>query len=141
MTFHIVRMNEKIDKIALNYQLDVDEIKAVNSYIKDWNHLIPGTKLRLPEISNMLNEEIDNYEPFIEEYYPKLSINCNNIIDEKMNSNEYINNPIEQITKNEINGKKVNQTLVLPNNNLNYIGLYTILNCQHNYYLGFHLYG
>ena len=75
MTFHIVRMNEKIDKIALNYQLDVDEIKAVNSYIKDWNHLIPGTKLRLPEISNMLNEEIDNYEPFIEEYYPKLSIN------------------------------------------------------------------
>ena len=30
MTFHIVRMNEKIEKIALNYQLDVDEIKSVN---------------------------------------------------------------------------------------------------------------
>ena len=56
MTFHIVRMNEKIEKIALNYQLDIDEIKSNNKYIKDWNHLIPGTKLRLPEISNVLNE-------------------------------------------------------------------------------------
>ena len=75
MTFHIVRMDEKIERIALNYQLDIDEIKAHNKYIKDWDHLIPGTKLRLPEISIALNEELDNYEPFIEEYYPKLSKN------------------------------------------------------------------
>ena len=41
MTFHIVRMDEKLEKIALNYQLDIEEIKANNKYIKDWNHLIP----------------------------------------------------------------------------------------------------
>ena len=82
MTFHIVRMDEKIEKIALSYQLDIDEIKANNKYIKDWNHLIPGTKLRLPEISNVLNDELDNYEPFIEEYYPKLSSNYDQNIKE-----------------------------------------------------------
>ena len=44
-------MDEKIEKIALNYQLEVEEIKNVNKYIRDWDHLIPGTKLKLPEIS------------------------------------------------------------------------------------------
>ena len=36
MTFHIVRMDEKIEKIALNYQLEVEEIKNVNKYIRDF---------------------------------------------------------------------------------------------------------
>ena len=50
----------------------VDEIKKINTHIRDWNNLLPGTKLRLPEISDMLNDEIDNVEPFIEEYYPRI---------------------------------------------------------------------
>lgn len=112
MTFHIVRMDEKIEKIALSYQLDIDEIKANNKYIKDWNHLIPGTKLRLPEISNVLNDELDNYEPFIEEYYPKLSSNYNPNIKEIVNDA-----PVQEaiVTSNET--KPFKQTLVLPKNN------------------------
>ena len=111
MTFHIVRMDEKIEKIALNYQLDIEEIKEYNKYIKDWNHLIPGTKLRLPEISNVLNEELDNYEPFIEEYYPKLSNNYSNY--------SSVDNDVEMVstvaenndTKQDKNVKQVEQTL------------------------------
>lgn len=117
MTFHIVRMNEKIEKIALNYQLDIDEIKSNNKYIKDWNHLIPGTKLRLPEISNVLNEELDNYEPFIEEYYPKLSNNYNMV---EENENIIMVDSIKTepvISNNNTNTKQVSQSLVLPQNN------------------------
>lgn len=126
MTFHIVRMDEKIERIALNYQLDIDEIKAHNKYIKDWDHLIPGTKLRLPEISIALNEELDNYEPFIEEYYPKLSNNYENFNDVNVDMVS-INNVIK--SNNQKNNKVVNQSLVLPKNNTYYP--------YSNYYFGY----
>lgn len=128
MTFHIVRMDEKIEKIALNYQLDIEEIKSYNKYIKDWNHLIPGTKLRLPEISNTLNEELDNYEPFIEEYYPKLSNNYSNY-SESSDNVEMVNNEINEKNENsDKTVKKVEQTLVLPKSNSYYP--------YQNYYFG-----
>ena len=126
MTFHIVRMDEKIERIALNYQLDIDEIKAHNKYIKDWDHLIPGTKLRLPEISIALNEELDNYEPFIEEYYPKLSNNYENFNDVNVDMVS-INNVIK--SNNQKNNKVINQSLVLPKNNTYYP--------YSNYYFGY----
>lgn len=129
MTFHIVRMDEKIEKIALNYQLDIEEIKSHNKYIKDWNHLIPGTKLRLPEISNTLNEELDNYEPFIEEYYPKLSNNYSNY-DEQSDNVEMVNEVINEsniMEKKDV--KQVEQTLVLPKSNTYYP--------YQNYYFGY----
>lgn len=126
MTFHIVRMDEKIEKIALNYQLDVEEIKAYNKYIKDWNHLIPGTKLRLPEISNALNEELDNYEPFIEEYYPKLSNNYNNIDESDV---QMVNKNSKTLSKLPSNKEPIEQTLVLPKNNQQY--------AYYNYYYGY----
>ena len=126
MTFHIVRMDEKIERIALNYQLDIDEIKAHNKYIKDWDHLIPGTKLKLPEISIALNEELDNYEPFIEEYYPKLSNNYENLNDVNVDMVS-INNVIKN--NNQKNNKVINQSLVLPKNNTYYP--------YSNYYFGY----
>jgi hypothetical protein len=119
-------MDEKIERIALNYQLDIDEIKAHNKYIKDWDHLIPGTKLRLPEISIALNEELDNYEPFIEEYYPKLSNNYENFNDVNVDMVS-INNEIKN--NNQKNNKVINQSLVLPKNNTYYP--------YSNYYFGY----
>lgn len=74
MNIHIVRVNEKIEKIALLYNLTVDEIIDCNHHIKDWEHLIPGTKLKLPEIPEIVRTELDNTEPFIEEYYPKIDV-------------------------------------------------------------------
>ena len=93
MNSHIVRVNEKLDKIARIYNLNIDEIKKINTHIRDWDNLIPGTKLRLPEISEILNNEIDNVEPFIEEYYPRI----NNVLYE--NKDEHIN--INEIQKND----------------------------------------
>ncbi len=34
--------------------------------------MIPGTKIRVPAISEQLSDELDEVEPFIEDYYPKL---------------------------------------------------------------------
>ena len=74
MNTHIVRVNEKIEKIASLYHLNIEEIIKMNKHIQDWDHLIPGTKIRLPEISEMVQIELDNTEPFIEEYYPKIDV-------------------------------------------------------------------
>lgn len=73
INYHIVRTNETINKIALIYQLELSEIKSLNEHISDWEHLVPGTKLRLPTISETLQDEIDDIEPFIEEYYPRIN--------------------------------------------------------------------
>lgn len=72
MNYHIVRVNEKIEKIASIYSLNISEIIDINHHIKDWSSLVPGTKLRLPEIPEIVEEELNNTEPFIEEYYPKI---------------------------------------------------------------------
>ena len=74
MNTHLVRVNEKIEKIASLYHLNIEEIIKMNKHIQDWDHLIPGTKIRLPEISEMVQIELDNTEPFIEEYYPKIDV-------------------------------------------------------------------
>ena len=36
--------------------------------------LIPGTKLKLPAIPEQIRVELDDSEPFIEDYYPKIAV-------------------------------------------------------------------
>lgn len=119
MTYHIVRMNETLQKIALSYQLDEDEVKEENKYIKDWNHLIPGTKLRLPEISTALNEELDNEDPFLEEYYPKLNYENYKIKQSDEIKEEFIEKKVENIVP-KTDAKVIKQDIVLPNNDIYY---------------------
>ena len=73
MRFHIVKTTDTLDRIAKMYNLSIIEVKANNTHISDWKHLIPGTKIRLPTIPEYLSDELDNTEPFIEDYYPKLN--------------------------------------------------------------------
>lgn len=84
MNYHIVRMNEKIEKIAHNYNLTVDEIKVLNQHISNWDNIIAGSKLILPNIPERIKDEINDIEPFIEDYYPKISdMKFNKIEEEK----------------------------------------------------------
>ena len=71
MNYHIVRMNETINKIALLYNLSIDEIQDSNKHIRNWNNLTPGLKLNLPAIPETVKDDINDIEPFIEDYYPK----------------------------------------------------------------------
>lgn len=123
MTYHIVRMGETIDKIVAIYQVDLDEIKSINKYVRNWEHLIPGTKLRLPEIPESLNVELDNDEPFIEEYYPKIDINnyehfsknSQNITQELKEEVNKKENEENQETKEQ---KVIKQEMVIPEEEL-----------------------
>lgn len=74
MNFHIVRTNETLKDIGLIYNIDIDEIKEANKHIRIWDNLSPGLKIKLPEIPESLALELDDVEPFIEDYYPKLDI-------------------------------------------------------------------
>lgn len=97
MNTHIVRVNETPEKIANLYHISIEEMVKINLHIKDWNNLIPGTKLRLPEISEMLQLELDNTEPFIEEYYPKIEIEQPILINQEV---EPVNSNIENSNNN-----------------------------------------
>ena len=99
MNSHIVRVNEKIEKIALLYNLTVNEIMDCNHHIQDWGHLVPGTKLRLPEIPEIVRTELDNTEPFIEEYYPKIDVQTILEKNQKEQPNEASNLNINVVDK------------------------------------------
>ena len=88
MNYHIVRMNEKIEKIAHNYNLTVDEIKVLNQHISNWDNIIAGSKLILPNIPERIKDELNDIEPFIEDYYPKISdMKFNKIEEEEIKDN------------------------------------------------------
>ena len=60
MTVHIVKPNETIELIAKKYNLSVDEIISINPHFRSWEHLAPGAKLRIPEIPEYIQDEIDD---------------------------------------------------------------------------------
>lgn len=74
MKFHIVGSNETISEILSAYDMTFEELKKENKHIRRWDNLIPGTKLKIPVITESMNEEINSTEPFIEDYYPKMRI-------------------------------------------------------------------
>ena len=80
MKFHIVGNGETVEDILRGYDLTIDELKNENKHIRIWNKLIPGTKLKIPILSEAIIEDINTIEPFIEEYYPKIKIEEDNQI-------------------------------------------------------------
>jgi|SRR5690554_5505282 len=75
MKFHIVRNGETVKKIAFLYSLEEEEIKKENKHIRVWERLVPGTKLKIPVITEAIDEDVTQMEPFVEDYYPKLNLN------------------------------------------------------------------
>jgi hypothetical protein len=120
MKFHIIGNGENVEDILKGYDLSLDELKNENKHIRLWDKLIPGTKLKIPILSENLVEDINEIEPFIEDYYPKIKIEEevkvindfefeNSKINEVPNTNDFVNTPIE--SKQEINFQE--------NNNIN----------------------
>ena len=71
MKFHIVRNQETTKEILQIYSLSINELKEVNRHVRDWNKLIPGTKLKIPIINEAIEQDIIDMEPFVEDYYPR----------------------------------------------------------------------
>ncbi len=74
MKFHIVSDGEALQDILFAYNLSAEEVKKENKHIRVWARLIPGTKLKIPAISEVSAQDLNDIEPFIEDYYPKLKV-------------------------------------------------------------------
>ena len=125
MKFHIIRSGETIDKIMFIYSLTKDELVQNNKHIRNWNKLVPGTKIKIPIITEAIDQDILDMEPFIEEYYPKKNI----LFDEVKNNDEELDEEYKEVflTKNEENienNNKIQTNQVIEedlNNNKNVI--------------------
>lgn len=100
MNYHIIKAGESIKMIAKNYELLEDEIIKNNKHITNWDKLIPGTRLKLPNISEKLADEIDEVEPFIEDYYPRIEVPI---------KEEYVEEPIQTTPLKPNNDKLKNK--------------------------------
>ena len=131
MKFHIVGNGENVEDILKGYDLSIDELKNENKHIRVWDKLIPGTKLKIPVLSENIVEDINEIEPFIEDYYPKIKIeeevkiinnfeepnindisdiNLNELINEQLEVKEEVNN-IDNNTNNESEFKQDNKNI------------------------------
>lgn len=141
MKFHIVGNGETVEDILRGYDLTIEELKNENKHIRIWNKLIPGTKLKIPILSEAIIEDINTIEPFIEEYYPKIKIEEDNqiinefgdesneveiteLIDEDDENNEkYLNhednNSIQETVEEDNINEEVNQQVKIINNKEN----------------------
>lgn len=121
MKFHIVGNGENVDDILKGYDLTIDELKSENKHIRIWNNLIPGTKLKIPVLSESLVEDINEIEPFIEDYYPKIKIeNETQEIKEVLDFKEE-----ESINQEIIEENNSEHKTEQPNENKSYINLKT----------------
>ena len=73
MKFHIVRNNETLEDILFLYNVTKEELMEQNQHIRSWNKIVPGTKLKIPPITEAVEQDISDMEPFVEDYYPKLN--------------------------------------------------------------------
>lgn len=105
MNYHIIRTGDSLEKIAYGYNLDVEEITRINKHISNFQKLIPGTKIKLPEISNELAIELDEVEPFIEDYYPKIDLP---VEEEKLDIKE-VKEEIKPVEKIEIENSTIKE--------------------------------
>ncbi len=141
MKFHIVGNGETVEDILRGYDLTIEELKNENKHIRIWNKLIPGTKLKIPILSEAIIEDINTIEPFIEEYYPKIKIEEDNqiinefgdesneveiteLIDEDdensdKNLNHEDNNSIQETVEEDNINEEVNQQVKIINNKEN----------------------
>jgi len=110
MKFHIVRNNETLDDVLFLYNVTKDELIEENQHIKMWNKIIPGTKLKIPPITEAIEQDISDMEPFIEDYYPKLNYKQKDLVPDQeiplevedkitITSNNHVDNKENQLEK------------------------------------------
>lgn len=109
MKFHIVRNGETLEKIMFLYQVKEDELKEANRHIKNFKSLIPGSKLRIPIISEAIDNDVLEMEPFVEDYYPKEIEEKEDIKELKMEEEIRLTDKDETDNKEEITLRENNK--------------------------------
>lgn len=136
MIIHIVKENETLTQIMDDYKISKNDIVSNNRHITDFKKLKAGTKLKIPLLNEEVIENLEESEPFIEEYYNhKIDDNADKeIIKEEKENNEQKEKIKE--TREELN---TNNNLNLNKNSYqNYYDYY--YNYYKNYYENYYKY-
>ncbi len=72
MLEHIVKNHETLEDILNMYHLGVDELKNANLHITDFNHLASGMKIKIPLLTEEVEQVLETTESFVKRYYPKM---------------------------------------------------------------------
>ena len=72
MLEHIVKNGERIEEIMELYRINFDTIKSYNLHITDFKNLLCGMKIKIPLISDEIEQVLENTESFVKDYYPKI---------------------------------------------------------------------
>lgn len=105
---HIVKYNEGVNDILNMYHIELDELIKHNSHITDFNRLLSGSKILIPNISKEVEQILDKTEVFVADYYPKISEELIPKIDDASNTKPQIEEKENIIIKPENRDIKVN---------------------------------
>jgi uncharacterized protein (DUF433 family) len=94
---HVVRIGESIEDILKKYQINLREFVSANPQVQSGCAMTPGTRLTIPKMNQQLEEEIEEIEPFLEDYYPRVNL-------------DMIKAQINKETKSDIQGQTQGQT-------------------------------
>lgn len=72
MIIHIVKNNESLQNIMDLYHVSYEEIISYNAHITDFRNLICGMKVKVPLLSEEVEQILNYSEGFITPYYEKI---------------------------------------------------------------------
>lgn len=103
MLEHIVKNNEKVEDILNLYRISIDELMSYNLHLTDFNNLICGTKIKIPLITEEIEQVLTNTESFVNDYYPMVDEFEPEVKKVEVSNNETLNKKDYSNTKNTIN--------------------------------------
>ncbi len=114
LIIHIVKNNEAIDDILNIYKVGIEDIRTNNLHITDFYNLNPGIKLKVPFLSEEVEQVLAYSESFVSDYYPQIE-------DIKMSDVTYDNKVVEarEMPKNENIVNEVKENGVVNKETLN----------------------
>lgn len=96
MILHIVKEDEKVGQILDLYGITLDELKTNNMHITDFKNLRPGTRIKIPSISNENLQILSSTEPLVDKYYEKLGDESN-----EEQAEAVVQEPLRETEKNK----------------------------------------
>ena len=73
MLDHIVKNGETVHDILNMYHLELEELVNTNLHITDFNNLVSGMKIKIPLLTNEVEQILENTESFVQRYYPHIN--------------------------------------------------------------------
>lgn len=108
MILHIVKEGERVNNILEYYNISLEELKVNNFHITDFKNIMPGTRLKIPVLSNNLIQILDSTEPLVKDY-----------LEEKINQS-LEEESVESVTKKSLDENFKGLNIIRPKRLFNY---------------------